>query len=382
MEGEGTGHHYTAREISGQPPLWQETYDTLVSQCSALNHFLQPIWAEPHLNIVLTGAGTSAFIGEALRGAFLKNTGKLTRAVATTDLVSHPALFFTAALPTLLISFARSGNSPESVAAVELANAVGGKVYHLVITCNPLGKLARQQHGPQGYVILLPSAANDQGLAMTGSYSAMLLTGLLVSRLGSLDEIRPQLQTLVTYGTCLLNNAPASLQKVADLPFKRVVFLGSGPLLGTAQESNLKVQELTDGRVVGKHDSFLGFRHGPKVVADAHTLLVFLFSNDPYVQQYEIDLAREFHRGAGALYTIGVSEHVVPGVEVDIQIAMSEEDTTIDEEFLPICSVLPAQMLGYYKSLQLGFDPDKPSANGTISRVVQGVNIYPYPKQP
>lgn len=375
------GDDNTSREISGQPALWQDTYRTLLDQQQALAEFLQPLWDQDNLNVVLTGAGTSAFIGEALQGPFFKNTGKLTRAIATTELVSHPSLFLSRNHPTLLISFARSGNSPESVAAVEVANALCDTVYHLVITCNKRGKLARQENSQQ-YTLLLPPAANDKGLAMTGSFSAMLLTGLLVSRWSSLASLQPQIEQLVAYGHHLLRQAPDLLQKVAELPFERIIFLGSGPLRGTAQESHLKVQELTDGQVVGKHDSFLGFRHGPKVVANHQSLVVLLFSNDAYVRPYEVDLARELRQSGKAQYTIGVAERPVPGVEVDLWITMTEHDTKLDEELLAVCSVLPAQIIGYYKSRQLGLAPDNPSVNGTISRVVKGVTIYPYPLSP
>ena len=372
--------HYTSHEIFGQPHLWMETYNGLLKQHKALTHFLQPLWKQANLNIILTGAGTSAFIGEALQGAFLKSTGKLTRAIATTDLVSHPELFFCRSMPTLLVSFARSGNSPESVAAVEIANQLCDTVYHLVITCNAEGKLAQQQSSNQ-YIVLLPPAANDQSLAMTGSFSAMLLTGLLIARWSSLSQLKSQIVQLAAYGQRLLEVASEDLQKVAELPFERVVFLGSGPLLGTAQESQLKVQELTDGQVVGKHDSYLGFRHGPKVVANRQSLLVFLFSNDPYVRQYEIDLAKEFQDDDKVMYTLGVAENAIPGITLDHWITMAEGNDALDEEFLSVCSVLPGQLIGYYKSLQLGLNPDNPSINGTISRVVQGVNIYPYPNK-
>ena len=39
------------------------------------------------------------------------------------------------------------------------------------------------------------------------------------------------------------------------------------------------------------------------------------------------------------------------------------------------------QIMGYYKSLQLGLNPDNPSISGAISRVVQGVKIYEYPEK-
>jgi tagatose-6-phosphate ketose/aldose isomerase len=167
------------------------------------------------------------------------------------------------------------------------------------------------------------------------------------------------------------------LKEVADMDFKRVIFLGSGPLLGTALESHLKLLELTDGKVVCKHDSYLGFRHGPKAIVDDTTLLVYLLSNNPYVQQYEADLIAAVNAGNWGMYSIGISEILSKNVVVDLPMVLSTE-SHIDEEFLAVCSVLPAQILGFYKSIQLGLSPDNPSVNGKISRVVKGVKIYPY----
>jgi tagatose-6-phosphate ketose/aldose isomerase len=140
----------------------------------------------------------------------------------------------------------------------------------------------------------------------------------------------------------------------------------------------LKLQELTDGKVICKYDSFLGFRHGPKAVVDGSTLLVYLFSNNDYVNQYETDLVEAINSGEKGLYSIGIAESYMEGVDVDLKIILSNAGEQLDEELLPVCSVLPAQMLGFFKSLQLGLEPDTPSVNGTITRVVEGVVIYPY----
>ena len=170
----------------------------------------------------------------------------------------------------------------------------------------------------------------------------------------------------------------AELKEVANLDFKRAVFLGSGALLGTARESHLKVQELTDGQVICKYDSFLGFRHGPKAVIDSSTLLVYLFSNNDYVHQYESDLVQTIHAGEKGLYNIGVYETNGEYLGLDMKIELSGGSEKLDEEFLSVCSVLPAQILGFFKSLQLGLTPDSPSITGTITRVVEGVTIYPF----
>jgi tagatose-6-phosphate ketose/aldose isomerase len=183
---------------------------------------------------------------------------------------------------------------------------------------------------------------------------------------------------LVSYGENILSKYSEKLLQVAKMNFKRVVFLGSGPLKGIATESHLKLQELTDGKIICKDDSFLGFRHGPKAVIDEHTIIVFLFSSDTYIAQYEDDLVNEICRQNQGKYSIGVQENVKNDNCLNLTIKMGDDQETLDEEFLTICSVLPAQILGYYKSVELGLNPDNPSESGAISRVVQGVNIYSF----
>jgi len=374
---QSVGGHYTAREISGQPSLWRKTWELFLSQQPVLQNFFQQIDTHADIEVILTGAGTSAFIGDVLQGPFQKNTGKRTRAVASTDLVSHPENYFHVNTPTLLISFARSGNSPESMASVGLANKICKTCYHLIITCNPEGELATKS-SQNTFVFIMPPEANDQSLAMTGSFTSMLLAGLLISRSKESYRIKEQIDLLEKYGNTILTHYYKSIQDVANLKFERAIFLGSGPLLGTALEAHLKLLELTDGKVVCKHDSFLGFRHGPKAIIDKTTLLVYLLSNKPYVQQYEADLIAAVNAGDWGMYSIGISEVMPDNVKVDLSISLTKEKGGIEEEFLAVCSVLPAQMLGFYKSLQLGLSPDNPSVNGKISRVVKGVNIYPY----
>jgi tagatose-6-phosphate ketose/aldose isomerase len=212
---------------------------------------------------------------------------------------------------------------------------------------------------------------------MTGSYSGMLLAGLLISRIKEIDELNSQIQTLRKYAAKLLNNSSA-FRQIAELNFERAVFLGSGPLYGTATESHLKLQELTNGIVICKKDSFLGFRHGPKVVVDSTTLVFLLFSNQSYVLNYEIDLLNELSSGQKPLYMAGLIESGTLNQQPDKLFELSDKGVQLDEDFLPVCYVLPAQMIGYFKSLQLGLNPDNPSASGAISRVVKGVVIYPY----
>jgi len=374
------GGVYTKREIWGQPDLWQKVYEKVQNEKDSLILFLKDVTSGENLNIILTGAGSSAFIGLSLIGTFKRNLKKQTAAVSTTDLVTHPEDFLYSNVPLLLISFARSGNSPESIAAVRMADQICSKVYHFIITCDASGDLANYTTNSSSYIFLLPAEANDKSLAMTGSYSGMLLAGLLISRINEIEKLEQQVNILRSYASKLLDHSE-TFRQIADINFERALFLGSGPLYGTATESHLKLQELTDGRVICKKDSFLGLRHGPKVVINHNTLVFMLFSNQSHVLPYEKDLLNELNAGLKPAYMAGLTESETFNYELDKLFVLSENGAQLDEDFLPVCFILPAQMIGFYKSLQLGFDPDMPSKSGAISRVVKGVVIYPYKNQ-
>lgn len=372
---ESKGAIHTAREIAQQPVLWQRVWERAVEDGDGLQTFLDEALSRSK-RIILTGAGTSAFIGLSLIGAFQRRTGILTEAIATTDLVSHPRDFLHRDIPTLMISFARSGNSPESVAVLALAEELCSNCYHLIITCNPDGKLAKFDAGKRKYVFALPPEANDQSLAMTSSYTGMLLAGLLIARLKDLDVARKSVDVLAGYGKRLIEHGASEIRKISEYDFKRAVFLGSGPFFGAARESHLKVQELTDGLIICKEDSFLGFRHGPKAVIDDETIVFYLFSNEPYASQYERDLVYSMKRGRKPMLEVGVMESKMPDLPLDYSFSLSDNGVRLDEEFLTVCSVVPAQLLGFFKSLGLGLQPDSPSASGSISRVVEKFQIY------
>lgn len=370
------GGIHTAREISQQPELWKKVWKEISSDKTSIINFLEPALANSK-RIILTGAGTSAFIGLSLRGIFQRNTGIITEAIATTDLVSNPNDFFLEDTTTLMVSFARSGNSPESVAAIELADQICKTCYHIIITCNEDGALAHYNSKPNKFVITLPKESNDISLAMTSSYSSMLLTGLLIAKIEKLESLQSSIETCVEYAQNFIASYAKDLRKIAEINFSRAVFLGSGCFYGTATESHLKLQELTDGKVICKKDSYLGFRHGPKCVIDESTLVVYLLSSsDEHALKYEKDLIESMQTSRPSMIEISVSESVITDFNFPYMFHFSKKGKQLDDDFLALCYILPAQILGFFKSWNLGLQPDSPSVSGDITRVVQGVNIY------
>lgn len=371
---ETSGDIHTRREILSQPALWEEVYDLISGQSAAIEGFLRPILERGNLRVILTGAGTSGFIGDAAQGTLQKAWRRSVQAVPTTEIVTQPGAVFIRPVPTLLISFARSGNSPESVESVRLANACCDEVYHLIITCNGEGALAGTAEGnpDKAYCIVLPEATNDKSLAMTSSFTCMLLSVLLVAHAADLKSEFPKVQRIVEQGKLILENH-FLLESLVLKRFERVVFLGSGEMLGIARECHLKLLELTDGKQVCMSDSFLGFRHGPRAFVNENTLIVYLFSRNPHVMRYERDLAGEIGRDARAIESLQIG-----GAE-DLALPHSSRiapEIDPDNAYQMIAATLVGQLLGYYSALHAGIDPDSPSASGSISRVVQGVNIY------
>ncbi len=371
--------HYTYDEIMQQPRMWLKEYNLLKQESEAIRAFLNG-YLKAGYRVIFTGAGTSAYIGDVLEVAVANTPLHGARSVATTDLITHPAHYLRPDEKTLLISFARSGNSPESLGAVNLADTLcGDNIAHIFITCNKEGKLARLAEGRRNtLLLLLPPETDDKSLAMTSSFSTMLFTALVLAHIDDIEAQFPLIRDLVNNSAAALIRYDSEIKAIASLDFSRAIFLGSGELKGIAEESHLKLQELTDGGVMCSFDSFLGFRHGPKAVINSRSLLIYLLSDDPRVRRYEVDLIRQINSNNRVVAAIVVSSAPVDIPDAQIHLNMVLHCGREQGLYSCIPYVFAAQLLGYYKSLASGLNPDAPSVSGNIARVVEGVTIYPY----
>ena len=371
-----TRGHYTYSEIMQQPLMWQREFDRIKADRKQIETFVSR-YIDGGYEVIFTGAGTSAYIGDVLEVAVADTIFRGARSVATTDLITHPTAYFSPEKKVLLISFARSGNSPESMGAVTLADSIcGDNIAHIFITCNEKGRLAQIAGRENCLLLLLPPETDDKSLAMTSSFSTMLLTALLLANIRDLEAQEAPIRSLVAHASGVLEKYDSAICGIAARDFSRAIFLGSGELKGIAEESHLKLQELTDGGVVCSFDSFLGFRHGPKAVVNGQSLLVYLLSGDPAVARYEADLIRQINSNNHVVAMVAVSPGPVgiPGVDFDLNVVLGV--ASAQGIYHCIRSVFAALLLGYYKSLARGLDPDAPSVSGNISRVVEGVTIY------
>ncbi|WP_432383378.1 SIS domain-containing protein [Duganella sp. P38] len=354
----------TAEEIAHQPALWRALATQLSAQQSQIAAFLGASLRDPKTRVILTGAGSSAYVGEIVADEINAAWPCQVRAISTTSLLTHPALYLEAGAPTLLVSFARSGNSPESTAAVQLVRDLVPNARFLNITCNAEGALARQSAGDTNTLnLLMPAAGCDRGFAMTSSFTCMLLAAL-----SALDpDFQPdRLATLAALGEQAAGQWSAPVARLAAQRVARVIYLGSGPLEALAKEAALKIMELTAGSVMTMANSALGFRHGPKAAVTPETLVLLFRSADPLARRYEDDLLNELRRDqvAKAVLTIGA------GGDFGI------DTPAWPDAWLAPLWLLMAQQYALQQSALLQLRPDNPFTGGIVNRVVQGVTIY------
>lgn len=254
--------NWTAQEIEQQPVCWEKTQRIVAENQAVINEFLQLALAAENTRIIFTGAGTSAFAGRALVPLLTPYVSQRIEAIANTDLVATPEQYFAQDVPTLLVSFARSGNSPESVAALQVASECLSHCFHLVLTCNQKGQLYQYcQTAPGALAVLMPAETNDQSLAMTSSFSSMMLAAVAI--FAGIDKYPKEIERFCKESADWFKEINRKIiDNTKKSQYKRVIYLGSGGLQGLAQESALKLLELTAGKVVAGFDTPLGFRHG------------------------------------------------------------------------------------------------------------------------
>ncbi|HFH9590896.1 TPA: SIS domain-containing protein [Streptococcus pyogenes] len=381
---EALGAAITTKEIKQEPRLWQETMTFFEETRDSLDSFLKRVCKSANGNnvhVIFTGAGTSEYIGNTIC-PYLKKVGNRQRylfeSVASTDLVAAPDYYLVEEETVLSVSFARSGNSPESVAAVNLVNQLVPNSYHLIITCAKDGELAKKaQQDERSYLYLMPEDANDAGFAMTGSFTCMMLAALLIfDDANSIAQKEAYVTDMILAGQAVIDQE-RRLQELADLGFERLVYLGSAGLAKLTQEAQLKMLELTAGQVATLYESSMGFRHGPKSFINDRTLVIGFVNNDAYVRQYDLDMLEEIQADGIALKILALLQ----GGDINFSEDQFRLDTRhlLPEAYLAFPMILVAQTLALLTAVTLGNSPDTPSATGTVNRVVKGVTIHPYP---
>jgi tagatose-6-phosphate ketose/aldose isomerase len=370
------GYYHTLREICQQPATWLKTAERMISGPSVADFRSSLLGIE---SLILTGSGSSQFAGNCVNPVLKRELlGVVTETISGGTLLIHGKEALPPGRPALVVSLARSGDSPESVGAISCLLAADPDVRHLVLTCNREGRLAEgfSQH-PSVRVIALDDATNDRSLVMTSSFTNLLLAARFLGLVANPDRYRRICERLSQIAAELLRSHLGTMAGVASTGFRRAIFLGSGSRLGAARESALKMLEMTAGSVATLCDSYLGFRHGPMSFAHNDTLIVCFLSSDPVLRAYESDLLQELdEKGLGLLKLI-VGEDVPQDLARNNDLVINCTGLKqVGDEDSSVIHVIVGQLLAFFLCLEEGLRPDSPSEDGIINRVVRSFKLH------
>ncbi|MHB1935698.1 MAG: SIS domain-containing protein [Acidobacteriaceae bacterium] len=376
------GLTYTPGEIAQQPDTWATTFMNFQQRRPEIAAFLHSTGVSPDSTrrpiVFLIGAGTSDYIGQSLIALLRQKWQCEVTAVPSTDLLTNFEDYILRNRNYLWISFSRSGDSPEGVNVLEKALKEYRNISHVVVSCNAEGKMIRDhRNDPRVFGLLLDDAVNDRGLAMTSSFSNMVVCGQCLAHTWTLEEYEPILQSLIAAGEKFLEVASECAADLAEGPYTRVCFVGSGALKAVATESALKVSELTAGRIQSMSESTLGLRHGPLAALNAETLFVSYISSDGRRKRYEADLLREI--GIKGVVQTRVAVATEPSKEIQKEcehFVAPGSRASVPDAYRPPLDVMFGQLLGLFFSIHCKLKPDVPSPSGAITRVVQNVPIH------
>jgi len=380
-EQEARGLLFTPKEIAQQPDTWLTTFAIFRKHEQRICSFLDRAGVRDALEqrpvVMLIGAGTSDYVGRALELLLRHKWGCETFSVASTDLLSNLEEYVVPGRRYLWISFSRSGDSPEGVAVLEHARQLYPGIAHLVVTCNAEARMAAIFEGVQdSCVVVLDDTVNDRSLAMTSSFTNMIVLGHCLANAWSMQEYSVILDELVRAGRDLLSRSAEQAERIAARGASLMCFLGDGALASVAKESALKVLEMTAGQVKTMSETVLGLRHGPMAALDRQTVLLCFVSGEMRRASYAKDLLSEIGEKSVVAERIAIglkSTEALIAPHCEVYIAL---DADIEDGYRPALDVIFGQLLGLYCSVAHQLKPDSPSPGGVINRVVQKFRIY------
>lgn len=367
------GYYHTFREILQQPASWVRTADQVGSLATELRPSISGI-----RNLLLTGSGSSEYAGDCVRLALQNRLAVNTLAIGGGVLLTNGGQVLPPNRPALLVSLARSGDSPESAGAISLLLESEPELRHLVITCNSTGKLATSyRNDPRVRVVALEDGTNDRSLVMTSSFTNLVIAAQFLGYLDDVDSYQARCHKCSKIVGELFVGSFEKLAQVGSCEFKRAVFLGTGAQFGAARESALKMLEMTAGRVSVLPETYLGLRHGPMSYVDTETLVVCFLSSDLTLRAYEYDLIRELRQKNLGKLKIIVGENIPAELVCDQDFALECPGLAeIGDDGAPLVDVVVAQLLAFFRCLREGLHPDSPSEGGIINRVVQSFTLH------
>jgi glucosamine--fructose-6-phosphate aminotransferase (isomerizing) len=351
-------NYYTYHEIPSQPGVSQSTLTDL--QASTDN--LLRLWNFNTLQEVLfTGCGSTYYLAQAAAAIFQAATGLPGRAYPASEILFFPNLTLPPGKSRLLVAISRSGETTETVRAVErFRSRRTGAV--IAITCNASSALAERADA-----VFAVRGATETSLAQTRSFSAMFVAAAGLAAKLSGQSLSDAYLKLPEVAAALLHDHQTLARALGTDPsIQRFFFLGNGPLYGLANEAMLKMKEMSLSYSEAYH--FLEFRHGPMSMVDRSALVVGLLSETAF--SYEAAVLADMRRLGARVLAFTPAPLSPEQADHTILLPAGLSDLERGPLYLPIL-----QLLAFFRALRNGLNPDQPEN----LRMVIELEIEPIP---
>ncbi len=335
-----TPGQHTLTEILSQPRVWEQT----LADLGARNREDLPNLTA-YDQILFTGCGSTHYLALWAARECQRSHDAVARAAPASDLWLHGSTWVRPGRPTLLVAISRSGETSETMHALEAFRAAGhGDT--LAVTCYPCSELARACR----WVIDIP-AAQEESIAQTRSFTSMMLA---VAWLLAPDQAADSTAHLVAAGERLLrDHRQIAVALGRQRSLNTFFYLGGGSLFGLASEAMLKTKEMSLCHAEAFH--FLEFRHGPMSLVAPGSLVIGLMS-EAEAQERKV-LADMRALGASTL-ALAPSANPALAEVCDTLIPLEESLPEVWRAplYLPLL-----HLMAYERALAVGLDPDRPT---------------------
>ncbi|MGZ8185828.1 MAG: glutamine--fructose-6-phosphate transaminase (isomerizing) [Methylobacter sp.] len=353
----GDYRHYMLKEIYEQPFAISQTLEGRFInnrlQENSFGHNAPEVFNDIKA-IQILACGTSYHAGLVARYWF----EKLARVPCNIEVASEfryrsPVL----AADTLIVTISQSGETADTLAALQEAKKLGAK--HSLAVCNvPESSLVRESD-----LVFMTRAGPEIGVASTKAFTTQLVTlMLLVIAVGRRFHLTEELENKIT---SQLFSLPGKIEKALELndeikvlseqfaEKQNALFLGRGTHYPIAMEGALKLKEISYIHAEAYPAGEL--KHGPLALIDADMPVITVAPNNSLLEKLKSNIQEVSARGGQLI--VFMDETLVSANDENVQIVKVPQ---VEKEIAPIVYVVPLQLLAYHVAVLKGTDVDQP----------------------
>jgi glutamine---fructose-6-phosphate transaminase (isomerizing) len=259
---------------------------------------------------------------------------------------------------TLLITISQSGETADTLAALNMAKGLG-YVATLAICNVPESSIVRASD-----LVLMTRAGPEIGVASTKAFTtqltALALVALELARVNGMADARylalvAELESLpgkINDALALEGEIKALAQRFVNK--EHALFLGRGTMFPIAQEGALKLKEISYIHAEAYPAGEL--KHGPLALVDRDMPVIAVAPNNHLIEKLKSNIEEVRARG-GELYVLA-DESAFGGMVRDDEHLIKLP--TVGELIAPMVFTIPLQLLAYHVAVLRGTDVDQP----------------------